>query len=72
MTLEVWIRRWRTTGRQAIISQFDEPRACGFGLFVNEDGSLSFYLGDGGAFVETNLHTTPPDQLRMEVNPQGL
>ena len=72
LSLEVWIRRWRTIGRQAIISQFDRPRACGFGLFVNEDGSLSFYLGDGGAFVESNIHTTAPNQLRMEVNPQGL
>ena len=26
LTLEVWIRRWRTIGRQAIIGQFDEPR----------------------------------------------
>ena len=50
LTLEVWVRRWRTIGRQAILSQFDEPDACGFGLFVNEDGSLSFYLGDGGPF----------------------
>ena len=72
LTIEVWVRRWRTIGRQAIISQFDQPRACGLGLFVNEDGSLSFYLGDGGAFTESNLHTTPSNQLRMEVNPQGL
>ena len=72
LTLEVWIRRWRTIGRQAIIGQFDQPSHCGFGLFVNEDGSLGFYLGDGGAFVAENLHTTPPGQLRMEVNPQGL
>ncbi|MGP0064438.1 MAG: N,N-dimethylformamidase beta subunit family domain-containing protein [Isosphaeraceae bacterium] len=72
LTLEVWIRRWRTTGRQAILTQFDEPNHCGLGLFVNEDGSIGFYLGDGGAFVAENLHTTPPGQLRMEVNPQGL
>ena len=72
LTLEVWIRRWRTTGRQAIIAQFDQPRACGFGLFVNEDGSLSFYLGDGGAFINQNMHTTQPGQLRMVVNPEGL
>lgn len=71
-TIEVWIRRWRTVGRQAIVSQFDHPSACGFGLFVNEDGSLSFYLGDGGAFVEANRHTTPPGQLQMVVNPDGL
>lgn len=72
LTIEVWIRRWRTTGRQAILTQFDEAEHCGFGLFVNEDGSLSFYLGDGGSFVDANLLTSPPDQLRMQVNPQGL
>lgn len=72
LTLEVWIRRWRTTGRQAILAQFDRLHACGFGLFVDEDGSLSFYLGDGGEYVEQNLHTTPPGQLQMEVNPEGL
>jgi len=72
LTLEVWIRRWRTYGRQAIISQFDEPRACGFGLFANPDGSLGFYVGDGGAFIAENMHTTPPDQLKMQINPRGL
>ena len=71
-TLEVWIRRWRTVGRQAIVSQFDLPNACGLGLFVNPDGSLSFYLGDGGAFVARNMHTTTPEQLMMQINPQGL
>jgi len=72
LTLELWIRRWRTMGQQAIIGQFDKPDACGFGLFVNEDGSLSFYIGDGGAFVADHLHTTPPDQLKMQINPEGL
>ena len=72
LTLEVWVRRWRTVGRQAILGQFDEPGACGFGLFVKEDGALSFYLGDGGLFDESHLHTTPPGQLQIEVNPEGL
>ena len=72
LTLEVWNRRWRTIGRQAIIGQFDEPDHCGFGLFVEEDGSLAFYLGDGGEFAATNLHRTPPGQLHMEVDPNGL
>jgi hypothetical protein len=72
LSLEVWIRRWRTVGSHGIITQFDQPDHCGVGLFVNEDGSLSFYLGDGGAFVEKNKHTTPPGQLEMVVNPDGL
>jgi hypothetical protein len=72
LTLEIWIRRWRTTGRQALISQFDQPASCGFALFVNEDGSLGFYAGPGRAFGEQYLHTTPPDQIKMQINPQGL
>ncbi len=72
LTLEIWVRRWRTIGRQAIIGQFDEPTHCGFGLFVDEDGSIGYYLGDGGAFVPENLHRSPPGLLHMEVNPQGL
>ncbi|WP_010584576.1 LamG domain-containing protein [Schlesneria paludicola] len=72
LALELWIRRWRTVGRQAIIGQFNAPEACGYGLFVNEDGSLSFYLGDGGEYADQGLHSTPPDQLKMQVNPEGL
>ena len=72
LTLEIWIRRWRTVGRQAILGQFDEPDSCGFGLFVNEDGSLSFYVGDGGRYDERQMLRTPPNQLVMVVNPEGL
>ena len=72
LTIELWARRWRTMGKQALIGQYDEPHACGFALFVNEDGSLGFYLGDGGEFSAENLHTTPPDQLKMVINPEGL
>jgi hypothetical protein len=72
LTLEVWVRRWRTVGHQAIISQYDEPNSCGFGLFVNDDGSLSFYTGDGGAYYPPNMRTSAPDQLKMQVNPLGL
>jgi N,N-dimethylformamidase len=72
LMIEVWIRRWRTTGRQAILTQFDQPHHCGLGLFVDEDGSLGFYLGDGGAYVAENLHITKSQCVLMEVNPQGL
>jgi N,N-dimethylformamidase len=72
LTLEIWVRRWRTTGRQALFSQFDQPNSCGFALFVNEDGSLGFYAGPGGAFREQDLHTTAPEELKMKINPQGL
>ena len=72
LTLEIWIRRWRTQVRQALISQLDQPDSGGFALFVNQDGSLGFYAGAGGPFREQDLHTTAPDQLKMTINPQGL
>ena len=62
LTVEVSIRRWRAAGRQAILGQFDEPEACGFGLFVNEDGSLSFYVGDGGPHMTKFLLGKPAGQ----------
>lgn len=72
LAIEIWVRRWRTIGQQTIISQFNEPDACGFALFVNEDGSVGFYLGNGGAFADSYLHTSGPKLLKMEVNLEGL
>jgi hypothetical protein len=72
LTLEIWVRRWRTRGRQGLLTQYDEPDACGFGLFANEDGSLGVYLGDGGPFNERNLLRSAPGLLEMRVNPLGL
>jgi len=50
LTLECWVMPWRCTGaRQALITQYDAPAHCGFGLFIEADGALALYLGDGGA-----------------------
>src|SRR5262249_24471242 len=72
LTLEIWVRRWRTRGRQGVITQYDEPHTCGFSLFVNEDGSLGGYLGDGGPFLARNLYNSPPGLLKMDINLLGL
>lgn len=72
LTLEIWVERWRTVGRHALITQLDDARAGGFGLFVSEDGSLGFYTASATGFREENLHTTAPGQLKMQINPQGL
>ena len=50
LTLECWVQVWSTGTRQSVIGQFDLPGACGYGLFVDEDGRAAFHLGDGGAF----------------------
>ncbi|MEJ8810676.1 LamG domain-containing protein [Variovorax ureilyticus] len=57
LTLECWVMPWRCTGaRQALITQFDAPAHCGFGLYIEPDGELSLYLGDGGAQRDAALH----------------
>ncbi len=72
LTLEIWVRRWRTVGRQALLGQLDERGPGGFGLFVGEDGSIGFYTGSGDGFRQENLHTTGPGQITMQINPLGL
>jgi N,N-dimethylformamidase beta subunit-like, C-terminal/Concanavalin A-like lectin/glucanases superfamily len=72
LTLEIWVRRWRTLGRQALLSQLDDRGPGGFGLFVGEDGSIGFYTGGGDGFHPENLHTTGPGQIKMQINPLGL
>ncbi len=57
LTLECWVMPWRCSGeRQALITQYDAPAGCGFGLFIETDGALALYLGDGGMKQETALH----------------
>lgn len=48
LTVECWVSPWRLDGRQALISQFDNPGACGLALSLTVSGSLELYLGDGG------------------------
>ena len=50
LALECWVQVWSVGTRQSVIGQFDLPGACGYGLFVDEDGRAVFYLGDGAAF----------------------
>lgn len=58
LTLECWVMPWRTIGeRQALITQYDAPAHCGFGLFLETDGALALYLGDGGVHRDAALHS---------------
>jgi hypothetical protein len=50
LSLEVWIRPWLVHGWQTFISQHNYPTACGFGLFLDAEGHLHFYLGDGADY----------------------
>ncbi len=64
LTLECWVRPWRLAGWQTLISQHDYPTACGYGLFIDAEGRVQFYLGDGGAYQQERTHTGPPLENR--------
>ncbi|MBC8874769.1 MAG: LamG domain-containing protein, partial [Planctomycetes bacterium] len=64
LTLECWVRPWRLNSWQTLISQYDYPSACGFGLFIDADGKLQFYLGDGAAYRKELAGVGPQLEVR--------
>ena len=60
LTLECWAMPWRCGGaRQALITQYDAARHCGFGLFIEADGALGFHLCTGAAHGDGALKVGP-------------
>jgi len=60
LTLECWVSPWRVSGDwQGLITQYTFDGACGFGLFIDDNGCVNFYVGDGGQFQPAWLHTGP-------------
>ena len=59
LTLECWVRPWGQKSWQSLITQHDYPKACGFGLFLDGEGLLQFYLGDGGEYRKAWAHAGP-------------
>lgn len=50
VSLECWVRPWRLNAWQTLISQHNYPTACGYGLFLDGEGRVQFYLSDGLAY----------------------
>ena len=48
LTLECWVSPWQLDRRQALVTQYDAPGACGLALSITGAGALELYLGDGG------------------------
>ena len=59
LTLECWVRPWKLKGWQTLVSQHDYPTACGFGLFLDGEGRVQFYLGDGETHRQEWSHVGP-------------
>jgi len=56
ISLECWVRPWRLNRWQGVLTQYDHPDACGYGIFIDAEGRVQFYLGDGGAYRDQLLH----------------
>ncbi len=50
LTLECWVRPWRLNGWQSLVGQHNYPTACGYGLGIDGEGRVQFYLSDGGEY----------------------
>jgi hypothetical protein len=67
---EIWVRLWDLPGEQVLFSQCDKTLSAGIVLAARRDGSLAYYLGDGGPWSEQFLHATGPGVVtRSESGP---
>jgi N,N-dimethylformamidase beta subunit-like protein/concanavalin A-like lectin/glucanase superfamily protein len=68
LTLEAWVRPSvdaraggypPVAGAKGVITQYTFSSACGFGLFLGQDGRPFYYFGNGGSFVAAWLRSGP-------------
>lgn len=59
LSLECWVRPYVLNSFAGILTQHDYPSRCGFGLFLNPNGGVSFYLGDGGTWNGAHTYDSP-------------
>ncbi|HEY2952429.1 MAG TPA: LamG domain-containing protein, partial [Verrucomicrobiae bacterium] len=64
MTLECWVRPWKTDVHAALIGQMDFRNSSGFGLFLNSSGGVSLALGEGTNSRAEWLHCTAGGLLK--------
>ena len=62
-TVECWVRPHDCSKHAGIVTQYDFPARCGFGLFLLPRGAVGFYLGDGGLHESQFLLSTAAGAL---------
>jgi hypothetical protein len=67
LTVECWLRPRRSAKRAGLVTQFDFPARCGFGLFLLPGGRVELYVGDGGSFDAKNRVATPAGAVQPDV-----
>ena len=65
LTLECWIRPFKLTGWQGLLTQHDYPERCGIGLFLS-GGTIVFGTGSGGAYDAASFQQTKPGLIKAQ------
>jgi concanavalin A-like lectin/glucanase superfamily protein len=64
LTLECWVRPWKVNALAGLLSQYDDGKSCGHGLFLNAAGGVSFYLGDGNNYCSAWMYSVGEGGLK--------
>lgn len=56
LTIECWIRPWGPNKWCGLVTQHDFPNSCSLGLFLDVEGRIRFYLGNGGEYNSEGDH----------------
>jgi putative membrane-bound dehydrogenase-like protein len=65
LTLECWIRPFKLSGWQGLLTQHDYPERCGIGMFLSGD-RIAFITGSGGAHEAASLHQTEAGLIKAQ------
>jgi N,N-dimethylformamidase len=65
LSIECWVRPWRTDGWAGIVTEYDYPQKCSYALLLTPRGSVAFYLGNGGRWKRELLGEA--DSVFLEV-----
>jgi len=72
LTLECWVRPWQLQRTAGVLTQYTYNVACGFGLFVNGDGTPIFFVGNGTTLENGASVVGPALSLRAWVHLVGV
>lgn len=66
ISLSCWVRTWRVSETQGLITKADSSTVDGFALTTGPDGSIAFYLGDGRSGSAELTHRTQPGVVKHQ------
>ena len=65
LTLECWVKPFRTNAWAGLITEYDYQNVGSFSLMLSPGGRVAFYLGDGGSWQTQWRHQSPDKVVRV-------